>query len=294
MAGASITLLCFTGVAQEAGPSRKMPLDEIIQSMQQAQAAVRPQASYQVIREYRLFGAKDSKANSEVVAEVNFKPPATKDYRIQRYSGSSRGQQLVRNILDHEVEVASKGSKAQSAISADNYTFNLLGEATIDGKPCYVLGLMPKRKEKDLIAGTAWVDEESFLVRQIEGDVEKTPSWWLKKVRVRLVFGDLEGVWVQTSMEATADVRIVGAHTLTSRLLDYRREHEVAATYGAVDSRPVTRQKQGQISSASRGGIPRRMRDPAMSLSKGRPVRRGLANAMTKSHPQPAQLLPPL
>jgi hypothetical protein len=34
---------------------------------------------------------------------------------------------------------------------------------------------------------------------------------------------------VQTSMEATADVRIVGAHTLKSRTLDYRREDEVAA-----------------------------------------------------------------
>jgi len=31
-------------------------------------------------------------------------------------------------------------------------------------------------------------------------------------------------------MEATADVRIVGAHTLTSRILDYRRQDELAAS----------------------------------------------------------------
>jgi hypothetical protein len=35
---------------------------------------------------------------------------------------------------------------------------------------------------------------------------------------------------MQTSMEATADVRIVGTHTLRSRILDYRREAEIAAT----------------------------------------------------------------
>jgi hypothetical protein len=207
-----------------------MPLDAIIQSVQKAQSAVRPPASYQIIREYRLFGAKDSKADSEVVAEINFRPPASKGYAIQRSSGSSRGPQLVRRILDHEVASTSKDNKASSAISSDNYAFNYIGEATLDGQSCYVLGLKPKRTENDLISGEVWIDKHSFLIRQIQGEVEKTPSWWLTKVRIKLVFADLGGVWVQTSMEATADVRIVGAHTLTSRILDYRREEEVAAT----------------------------------------------------------------
>jgi len=231
MTGASITLLCLIGVAQETtASSQTMPLEAIVQSMQIAQATIRPQASYQVIREYRLFGAKDSKANSEVVAEVNFMPPASKDYRIQRYSGSSRGRELVRSILDHEVEAASGHNRDSSAISRENYGFNYMGEAILDGQPCYLLGLKPKRKEKDLISGEVWVDKHSFFVRQIEGEVAKTPSWWLKQVRVKLVFADLEGIWVQTSMEAIADVRIVGAHTLTSHMLDYRREHQVATT----------------------------------------------------------------
>jgi hypothetical protein len=228
--GALIGLLCSLGVAQEITSSGTMPLDAIIQSVQKAQAAVRPPASYQIIREYRLFGAKDSKADSEVVAEINFRPPASKGYAIQRSSGSSRGPQLVRRILDHEVAATSKDNKASSAISSDNYAFNYIGEATLDGQSCYVLGLKPKRTENDLISGEVWIDKHSFLIRQIQGEVEKTPSWWLTKVRVKLVFADLEGVWVQTSMEATADVRIVGAHTLTSRILDYRREEEVAAT----------------------------------------------------------------
>ena len=224
--GAFVALLCSVGVAQETA----MPLDAIIQAMQKAGAAVSPQASYQVIREYRLFGAKDSKANSEVVAEVNFRPPASKGYRIQKSSGSNRGQQVVRRILDREVEATSRNNKDSNAISRDNYTFNYIGEAALDGQPCYVLGLTPKGKAKDLISGEVWVDKHSFFVRQIQGEVENTSSWWLKKVRIKLVFADLDGIWVQTSMEATADVRIIGAHTLTSRILDYRREDEVAAT----------------------------------------------------------------
>src|ERR1700682_1972911 len=232
MNGALPALLCSIGIAQQTAPSGTMPLEAIIQSMQKAQVAARPQASYQIIREYRLFGAKDSKANSEVVAEVNFRPPASKGYRIQKASGSNRGQQVVRRILDREVEATSRDSnnKDSSAISRDNYTFNYIGEAALDGQPCYILGLTPKGKAKDLISGGVGLDKQSFFVRQRQGEVENTSSWWLKKVRIKLVFADLDGIWVQTSMEATADVRIIGAHTLTSRILDYRREDEVAAT----------------------------------------------------------------
>ena len=148
MNGALTALLCSIGIAQQTAPPGTMPLEAIVQSIQKTQAAARPQASYQIIREYRLFGSKDSKADSEVVAEVNFRPPAFKGYRIQMSSGSSRGQQLVRSILDHEVEATSKDGKASSAISRDNYSFNYIGEATLDGHPCYILGLKPKRRRK--------------------------------------------------------------------------------------------------------------------------------------------------
>jgi hypothetical protein len=225
-----LALLGPLAVAQQTASPGTMPLEAIIQSMQKAaQAAAHPQASYQIIREYRLFGAKDSKADSEVVAEINFRPPASKGYRIQRSSGSSRGQELVSRVLDREV-ASSTGNKASSAISTDNYTFNYVSAATLDGRACYVLGLKPKRKDKDLISGQVWVDQHSFLIRQIQGEVEKTPSWWIKNVRLTLVFADLEGMWVQTRMEAVADVRLVGSHTLTSHILDYRTESELAAS----------------------------------------------------------------
>src|ERR1700721_2112658 len=71
---------------------------------EKAQTGVRPQVSYQVIREYRLFGANDSSANSDVVAEVDFRPPASKDYRIEKSSGSARGRQVVGRVLDHGVK----------------------------------------------------------------------------------------------------------------------------------------------------------------------------------------------
>jgi hypothetical protein len=225
--GASVALLCCVVVAQGTAPSRTLQLDSIVEALEQTQAS---QFSYQVIREYRLFGSNNSKGNSDVVVEVNFKPPASTNYRVQKASGSNRGQQVVRDVLDHEVEATSNGNQARIALSRNNYDFTYIGETVLDGRPCYLLGLKPKRKENELILGEAWIDKDSSYVRQIEGEVAKTPSWWLRRVRVKLVFAELVGTWLQTSMEAVADVRIFGPHTLTSRILDYRGESEVAST----------------------------------------------------------------
>jgi hypothetical protein len=225
--GASIALFCCFAVAQGTTRSGTMPLNSIVEALEKTQAA---QFSYQVIREYRLFGATNSKANSDVVAEVNLKPPASTDYRIQKASGSHRGQQVVRDVLDHEVEATSSGNQDRIALSRNNYDFTYIGETVLDGQPCYLVGLKPKRRESELILGEAWIDKHSFFVRQIEGEVAKTPSWWLRRVRVKLVFAEHDGTWLQTSMEAVADVRIVGPYTLTSHILDYRGEGEVAST----------------------------------------------------------------
>ncbi len=216
-------MLCRSALAQEGAGSRALSLTAIIQAMEKAQAEVRPQSPYQVIREYRLFGANNSSADSTVVAKIDFRPPDSQNYNVQRWSGSSRGGQVVRRILDHEVEATVKGNQPRThGVTSDNYDFTYRGETVLDGQPCYLLGLKPKRKEKDLISGEAWVDKHSLLVRHIEGEIAKTPSWWLKRVRVKLAFADVEGTWLQTSMEAVADVRIFGPHTLTSRILDYR------------------------------------------------------------------------
>ena len=93
--GVLAALICSFTLAQESANSGALPLASIIQGMEKAQSEARPQVPYQVVREYRLFGAKSSGANSNVVAEVDFKPPSSKDYHVQKSSGSARGQQEI-------------------------------------------------------------------------------------------------------------------------------------------------------------------------------------------------------
>jgi hypothetical protein len=195
--------------------------------MEAAQAQARQQNAYQLVRQYRLSGAKNADANSVVVAQLDFVPPGEHSYTIEKASGSSRGEQVVRRILDQETR-ANEHQLRAAAVTRDNYDFSYLGEAAIDGRPCYRLGLEPKRKEKDLVVGEALVDQRTLQVRRIEGDMAKTPSWWLKKVHVTMAFKDVRGAWLQTNMQAVADVRIFGPHTLSSELIDYRPADVVA------------------------------------------------------------------
>ena len=172
-----------------AQPQPRPELSTIVQRMEQsAQDNRQNYRAYVITREYRLYGSDQQKPSSEVMAEVSFVPPTSKAFKITESNGSSRGETVVRRILESEQKDAQTG-QAPGAVSRQNYDFTLVGEQQLDGHPCYVLGLKPKRKEKNLIIGSAWVDENTYLVRRVQGQMAKMPSWWMKSVAVTLDFG---------------------------------------------------------------------------------------------------------
>ena len=220
----------------------------IVERMQQAQSAAWPSVSYEVVREYRLFGEKNPAPTSDVVAEVDYLPPDSKSFVIQKRVGSSRGEDVVRRILQHESQMSTRGrSWSAAAIDQHNYSFSYLGETTLNGNPCFLLGLDPKHKEPELVRGQAWIDQRSYLIRHIEGQMAKNPSWWVKRVDVKLDFADVGGAWLQTNMEAVADVRLVGNQTLKAQTVDARVGDVVAQK-----NSPATRRGR----KVSRRGVP--------------------------------------
>lgn len=187
--------------------------------MQQVGAAERDNSpGYTVTREYWLSAGDAPHPASDVVAQVSFVPPADKQYVIVKAEGNERGAEIVRKVLDHEAAMASHWRLHD--LSSGNYHFALLGRETIDGRDCYVLQLSPKREAVELVRGKAWVDARNFEVVRIEGETAKSPSIWLKRLTVTLDFGQVNGVWLETSTRAVADVRFAGTHVLTSRELD--------------------------------------------------------------------------
>jgi hypothetical protein len=206
-------------------PSLDLPA--ILNRMSAATETYKARArAYTAVRQYRLYENKSSKLNSEVMATVSFLPPGAKSFTIDKVEGSQRGEDIVRKVLDREAELARDASS--SAINLDNYYFSFRGRVDLDGHSCYLLDITPKRSDRDLLKGSAWVDADSFLVRRLDGDMAKTPSWWLKKVHLTVAFADVHGLWLQTASQASAEVRMFGQHTLTAQATDVRVADDVA------------------------------------------------------------------
>lgn len=188
-------------------------LNLILQRMEDTQhqdpAQSRP---YEVTREYKVFRGSDKKPTSEVTAQIDFAPPGVKTYKITRATGNSRGEKMVRELLDRETDSAKKGPGGE--ISRANYDFVFLRRENFGVVPEYVLGIFPRRKDKLLLLGEIWVDASTFRIRRIEGVPAKSPSFWLKNIHITLQFAEMGGKWVPVSFDAIATVRLFGQYTL--------------------------------------------------------------------------------
>ena len=209
-------------------PAAETIIARMVQARAENRVSLRP---YIVTRNYKLFGNDGSKAKSEVVADVAFVPPDSKKYRIDEASGSGVGQVLVRRMLAGEAE-AEKDHLATD-LSADNYDFRFVREAGVSGQRCYVLELLPRRKEQHLLHGDIWVDADTYLPRRFVGEFAKSPSWWVRDVSVTFIYSDVGGIWLQTGTEAAANVRILGRSTMVSRDVKYKITELVATASSA-------------------------------------------------------------
>ena len=211
-------LNCSLALAQGGRNMHNAPpaLDVVVERMQQVTEATQAE-SLHVVREYLLSNGTSGEVISHVLAQLDYDEGGAKQYSIRETSGSGRGGEIVKQVLDHEVAPATESRKV--AVNPENYDFQFAGEGFFDGETCYLLRMNPKRKVSGLIAGQAWVDQHSYRIRHIEGQLIKPPSWWLKNVSVEITFADVQGRWVQTATKASADVRMVGVRTLTSQLL---------------------------------------------------------------------------
>jgi len=210
-------------------------LPEIVSRMHAAERAEQNRPSYTLLRQYRLSGADPNVTTSEVLAQVDYVPPSRKEFSIRKAEGNERGEKIVRSVLEHEASMA-KG-KVNADFCTDNYDFTLLGQETLNGRSVYVLQLKPKHETVELLRGKAWVDAESFLVVKAEGRPAKNPSWWIKDLKVVIDYGRADGVWLALATSATANLRLVGTHTLTSKDLEVH-----AATENAKLSSPHRQQ----------------------------------------------------
>lgn len=205
-----IAAACVSAQTQSRVPTN----EEIIAQMAQAQAENRTHfRPYKLTRDYKMFeGADHNQARSRLIAEISVVPPDSKKYTIDNSNGSLLEEKILRKMLDGEVAFAK--DSGSSDLTRENYDFRLVREDELSGQHCFVLDLLPRRKSKNLLRGSIWVDAHTYLPLRVEGEPAKNPSWWVTDARIVLLYGYVGPMWLQTSSEATANVRIIGRSTM--------------------------------------------------------------------------------
>jgi len=214
--------------AQPAGPipSAETIISRMIEATAQRNLRLRP---FKVVRRYQLFGKGLETTKSEVIARIAYVPPDVSHYTTQKVSGVGLGEVLVRKVLESERDVLTH--RDASAFSPANYEFEFLREDILEDRPCYVLELRPRRKDSRLLRGTIWIDARSYLIRRAEGEPAKSPSWWARDIHIVLEFREVNGIWIQTALESTANIRLFGRHTMVARDMTYEMDGSDATAF---------------------------------------------------------------
>jgi hypothetical protein len=155
--------------------------------------------------------------------EATYDAPANKQFRILSQTGSKMlADHVLKKLLQAEEEAAQDPGK--TAPTTANYSFTLVNQQMVDGRPCYVLQVEPKTQSRLLYRGTIWVDEDDFAVVKIEAEPARNPSFWIRATKIHHVNAKNGEFWLPEHNQSETDVRMGGRATLTIDYGAYKME----------------------------------------------------------------------
>ena len=176
---------------------------------------------YTVLRTYQVVDLK-GKVHAEEIGRMEFFSPDKKTFTVTSESGSGLVQHMALNPLIHsEIEAAAGKEHHDSAISADNYSLNLLGEQQLGPYRCFVAEAAPKRKDKYLFEGRVWIDANDYSVVRIEGHPAKKLSFWIQRADFVRQYQRIDGFWLPEKDRTLVQIRLYGQKILNIEHRNY-------------------------------------------------------------------------
>jgi len=206
-------------------PPKPLNLEQVLANLEQrnAQRAAALE-QFEGKRTYRMqYRGFPSDRDAEMVVKVIFRAPNTKQFTVLSQTGSKFViDHIFKKLLEGEQEALKGENRHETALTRQNYDFELAGyETTPDGSQ-YVLSLLPKTKNKFLYRGKIWVDAKDFAVVRIEGEPGKNPSMWIKKTGIAHTYVKVDGFWLPAENHTESFIRLGGKATLSIEYQDYK------------------------------------------------------------------------
>ena len=232
-------------VAQRAALSAPFGADEVMRRVvQMNEQRANALETYTSIRSYHLECHCLSHKTADMVVRAEYDSPNKKVFTIVSESGSGTVRSRVfRKLLEAEQEYMREENQERSAVTPQNYTFQLTDYQKIDGSEFYVLQARPLTKSKFLFRGRVWVDAKTFAIIRVEGEPAVNPSWWTVKTDFKRNYRKIGSFWLPESNESETKVRIFGTAVLTIKYGEYQitEAHSSSAAL-AVEQKPTNGQ----------------------------------------------------
>jgi hypothetical protein len=176
---------------------------------------------YRVLRTYRVIDPR-GKVHAEEVGRMEFLTPDKKTFTVDSESGSGVVRHMaLKPLIKSEIQTAAGKEHHDSAISADNYSLNLLGEQQVGPYRCFVANVVPKRKDKYLFEGKLWIDVQDYSVVRIEGHPANKLSFWIQRADFVRQYQKIDKFWLPQKDQTLVQVRLYGRKVLTIDHRDY-------------------------------------------------------------------------
>ena len=209
---------CIPAVAQQATVSAPLNADEVIWRVVQMN-----EHRANALESYHLECHCLSHKKADMVVRADYEAPNKKVFTIVSESGSGTVRSRVfKKLLEAEQESMREENQQRSAITPQNYTFQLTDYQKLAGNEFYVLEARPLTKNKFLFRGRIWVDAKDFAIAQVEGEPAVNPSWWTVKTDFTRSYQKIGSFWLPESNESETKVRIFGSAVLTIKYGEYQ------------------------------------------------------------------------
>lgn len=129
---------------------------------------------------------------------------------------------ILDRVLAAEEDSSRPPESDRHEFTPENYQARLLGVELKDGKECYALELLPRKKSKYLLSGKAWVDTSTYAIVRVEGRAAARVSFFLGRPFFTEEFAPVGGFWLPVHASAVSSSMLLGESELQIDYQDYQ------------------------------------------------------------------------
>jgi hypothetical protein len=234
-------IMGLPAVAQQTNVSPPLSADEVmVRVVEMNELRANALQSYSSVRTYHLECHCMSHKKADMVVRIDYQAPNTKKFTIMAESGSGTVRERVfKKLLEAEQESMRNDNQQRSAITAENYTFQMSDYEKTETDEFYVLDAQPRSNNKFLFRGQIWVNAKDFAIIRVEGEPAVNPSWWTVKTDFKRRYQKIGDFWLPESNESETKVRVLGTAVLSIDYRDYQIMRAGGATAASPQSEPL-------------------------------------------------------